>query len=114
MNKDIITDELLLLPGDIAAESTAIMNLLIEKMPTDQKIDEIKTAVELQINTDKAAYPNDGARKAGIKDLLAQNTSYGELIKKRDAIKNTLDLTIIAHQRKRDMMNCLIAIAGMK
>lgn len=112
-DKDAIAGQLQLLPNEIAAESTAIVNLMNEKLFEDRKVDEIQVAVSLQINTDKQ-YTNEGARKNAIKDLLAQNKDYEQHTITRDRIKNNLDLTVIAHQRKRDMFNALIAIAGMK
>ncbi len=112
-DKDVIAGQLLLLPNEIAAEATAILNLMADKSKVDQKLDEIETAVKLQINTDKQ-YTNEGARKSAIKDLLAQNADYEKYSSIRDTIKTSLDLTVIAHQRKRDMINVLIAIAGMK
>lgn len=101
------------LPSEIATTATAILNLEEKKSPLDTKLAEIKTAVELEVGTN-TALKNITARNGAIKDLLSQNNEYLQKSTEQAEIRTELGKLKIEYQRRRDLLNALIAIAGMK
>ena len=112
MNGDIKT-VLLILPAEIAASETSVLNFQNSKIDLETRCSEIKAAVEFQIGTD-TNLKNDTARKDAIKDLLNQNNEYSD---KQKTLKDTtyqLELARINHQKLRDTFSAYLALVGVK
>lgn len=111
MNEEL-TKTLLDLPGQIASIAGIILDTQINKSDIEAKIEEIKVAVSFQVGTN-TDLKNDTARRAAIADLLNQNKAYQDLLVSQKTIHLQLEHTRIEYQKHRDMLNALIAVAGM-
>ena len=112
MSEDI-TKQLLELPGQIASIAGIVCDTQIEKGNTEARIEEIKVAVSFQVGTN-IDLKNDTARRAAIADMLSQNVAYTALLESQKATHLKLEHARIDYQKHRDVLNALIAIAGVK
>lgn len=107
-----IAKQLLELPEQIASIAGIVLDTQINKGDIEAKIIEIKVAVSFQVGTN-TDLKNDTARKAAIADLLNQNKTYQDLLVSQKTIHLQLEHALIEYQKHRDLLNALIAIAGM-
>lgn len=107
-----IKTALLSLPAEIAASATQVYNLQTEKNDLDADIKELELT-----HTDSiwgnAAYTNEGKRKSVLKSTLTGDAKYQAKVKEQKDKNKQLALAQIEHQKLRDTMNCMIAIAGV-
>ena len=113
MDKIELEKMLIELPKQIASVMGVIVNTQIEKGNVETKIEEIKVAVSFQVGTN-TDLKNDTARRAAISDLLTQNVAYTKLLESQKTIPLQLEHARIEYQMNRDMLNALIAVAGMR
>lgn len=107
-----IAKQLLELPEQIASIAGIVLDTQTNKSDTEAKIEKIIVAVSFQVGTN-TDLKNDTARSAAITDLLNQNKTYQELLASHKTIHLQLEHACIEYQKHCDLLNALIAIAGM-
>ena len=113
MNPELIEQQLLSLPAEIAASATSVLNLQVNKTTLEADIKEIELT-ETDSIWGNTAYTNEGKRKSVLKSTLSGNEIYKAKVKDLKDTSYQLELARINHQKLRDTLSVYLALAGVR
>jgi len=112
MSEDI-KEQLLVLPAEIAKASEKVYEVSVLKIDCESNMDLKKSMALLDASTNPDL-KNDNARKNKATEVLNADVDYKAMLLAQRVHTTNLEKARIEHQRLRDFMNCLIAIAGIR